>query len=244
MFAGSGAVFAELQLGYTTGLVTTAVVLLLVLFQELPGLIVLNIIVIPLMFCGALGISLYAFQSRCALINHGPANCNWLIAALQFSAYNLVLAIPILLSLSQRFPIMPLLKWGSWLGSISLGVMAGFIHWAIMFHLPHLQTSPLPMVDLAKSAGHWVYWNYALILWGEMLTTLLANTYGVAQRLVALTGWPFRFWVPVLAVVGILIAKIGFINLVAGFYPLFGYLCLVILVLIFIKSVPSSKLGI
>lgn len=236
MFAGSGAVFTELQLGYDTGLYLTAALLLIILFQELTGLILINLLVVPLMLLGALGICFFALQNRCAEILPGSSGCNWMFAALQFSAYNMVLAIPVLLSLSQRYPLRSFLKKGSWYGSIGLGMMAGFIHWAILFHLPHLKTSPLPMMELAGVAGKLVYWVYALILWGEMLTTLVANAYGVAQRLVAFSGWPFRFWVMIVTFTGILIAKIGFVNLIAVFYPLFGYLCLVILLLLFLKT--------
>jgi uncharacterized membrane protein YkvI len=235
MFAGSGTIFKEMGLGYWTGIVITGLLLVLVLFRELPGLISANLVVIPLMFAGSIGISIYAICTRCATTTT-TTHFNWILASSQFSAYNLILSVPVLLSLAKQYPFRHVLKLGSWLGSIGLGLMAGFIHWSIISHLPHLKISPLPMIDLAKSVGTWAYWAYALVLWGEMFTTLLANTYGVAQRLVSLTGWPFQGWVIILTLVGILIAEAGFINLIAGFYPLYGYVCLVILILVFVKK--------
>ena len=240
MFAGSGAVFAELQLGCDTGLYLTALFLLIVLFQELTGLILINLVVVPLMLLGALGVCLFALQNHIPILFPGSLDSKWTVAALQFSAYNMVLAIPVLLSLSQRYPWRSYLRKGSWYGSIGLGIMAGFIHWALLFNLPGLKASPLPLLELAGAAGKGVYWVYALILWGEMLTTLVANAYGLAQRLVAFSGWPFRFWVIIIIITGILIAKIGFINLVAGFYPLFGFLCSIILLLLFVKTIGKN----
>ena len=239
MFAGSGAIFTEIGLGYWTGIALSIIVVILILFQELPGLIFANLIIVPLMFTGTLVVAIFAIQNRCAESLPNTADFSWILAALQFSSYNLVLAIPVLLSLAKKYPWLTHLKSGGWLGGLVLGIMAGLIHWSIIFHYTHLQESPLPMMDLARIAGKGVYWVYALVLWCEMLTTLLADIYGVAQRLVAATGWKFRFWVVVLTLTGVLIGEIGFSNLVAKFYPLFGYFCLVVLFLMMVKKVPE-----
>ncbi len=238
MFAGSGTVFAELGLGYWTGIVATALLMILVLFHELPGLIAANLVIIPLMFSGATAVALFAIRTRCVVPPAPTPGLQWLLPALQFSAYNLILAVPVLLSLAKRYPFPKMLRAGGWLGSIGLGLMAGLIHWSILCHLPHLKNNPLPMVDLAKSVGTWAYWGYALILWAEMLTTLLANTFAVAQRAAVHTGWPYRFWVLAATTVGIAIARAGFVNLIARFYPLYGLLCLILLILILLKRPP------
>ncbi|MGE5582741.1 MAG: hypothetical protein ACM3X9_09410 [Bacillota bacterium] len=243
MLAGSGSIFESLSFNYWLGISLTALLLMAVLLFDLPGLISANMVVIPLMFTGSIIISLYGIHTRCAVITVPPFELNWVIAALQFSAYNLVLAVPVLLSLAQKYPSLPRLKWGSWLGGIGLGIMAGFIHWSILSHLPHLQQSALPMMELAKIAGKYPYWGYALVLWGEMFTTLLANTYGATLRLASFTGLPFRFWLAVVIISGIMIARAGFVNLIARCYPLFGFLALLILLVILIKKGPLILQG-
>lgn len=241
MLAGSGTVFESINLNYWVGVITTALLLIIVLFFDLPGLILVNLMVVPLMFAGSFGISIYSVLHRCTIITTGPFEIKWILAALQFSSYNLVLAIPVLLSLAKEFPSLNFLKWGGWMGSIGLGLMAGVIHWALLCHLSHLQQSALPMVDLAKQIGKYPSLGYALVLWGEMFTTLLANAYGVSQRLVSVLNWPHRRVVIVITIGGILIAQLGFVNLIAKFYPLFGYLCLIILVLLITKRQPYLR---
>jgi len=240
MFAGCGAIFEELGFGYWIGIALSALIVMMILFKELSGLITANLIIVPLMFCGALTVSLFAIQNRCAVSLWKSADFNWLLAAVQYSSYNLVLAVPVLLSLCRRYPSASHLKLGGWLGSLTLGAMAGLIYWSLIFHFPHLRGSQLPMVDLARLGGDCLYWMYALILWCEMLTTLLANTYGVAQRLAASTGLKFRSYVIILTIIGILIGQIGFGKLVTKFYPLFGYFCLAVLLLL-IKKIPAAK---
>ncbi len=241
MFAGCGAIFEELGFGYWMGIIISAVMVIMILSKDLSGLISANLIIVPIMFCGALTVSLFAIQNRCTAPLSNTADFNWFLAAVQYSSYNLVLAVPVLLSLCRRYPMVTHLKLGGWLGSLILGVMAGLIYWSIVYHLPHLRQSQLPMVDLARLGGGWLYVVYSMVLWCEMLTTLLANTFGVAQRLVAATGWPFRFWIVILTFTGIIIGQIGFSNLVTKFYPLFGYFCLAILFLLGVKKFPDVK---
>ena len=243
MFAGCGTVFETTGLGYWTGIVVTGIILMITLFKELSGLISANLIIVPFMFIGCLGVSVHAIITRDTASVHAlTKNVNGLkclLAALQFSAYNIVLSFPVLLSLGDRFPLKKRLRLGSWLGSIGLGIMAGFIHWAILTH-PVSSSNALPMVGLAKNVGNWAFLSYAVVLWGEMFSTLLADCYGVAKRLAAFSGWPYPIWVLILCLTGIFIARFGFVNLIAKFYPLYGYICFIVLILLFFKPTPFS----
>jgi uncharacterized membrane protein YkvI len=243
MFAGCGAIFETINSNYWVGSLVTGFCLILILVQEFAGVIWINLVIVPLMLLGSIVISISAIQTGSSAGSPMglplEVDFSWMLASLQFSAYNIVLAIPVLLSLGKNYPGHWQLKMGGWLGSIGLGIMAGLIHWSILVHFLAVHQYPLPMAILAKSAGEWIYRGYMVVLWGEMFTTLIANTYGVAQRFAAITGWSFRIWVFILTCAGIAIGKMGFINLIAGFYPVFGYLCLVTLFLIILKPLPS-----
>jgi uncharacterized membrane protein YkvI len=104
------------------------------------------------------------------------------------------------------------------------------------FSFPAFKGEPATDGGFSPIGGDWLYWVYAVILWCEMLTTLLANTYGVAQRLAASTGLKFRSYVIILTIIGILIGQIGFGKLVTKFYPLFGYFSLAVLLLLLKKT--------
>lgn len=244
MFAGCGTIFETANLGYWPGVIFTGVIVMFVLLKGLPGLISANLLIVPLMFIGCLGLSIFAIRTG-DIANAGGSINNvygfkWLLASLQFSAYNLVLAFPVLLSLGRRYPYKKRLISGSWLGSLALGVMAGFIHWSVMIH-PLLSKNALPMVILAKNIGSWAYLSYAVVLWGEMFSTLLANCFGVALRLVSFTGWSYPIWVLILNLTGMVIAEIGFVNLIANFYPIYGYVCFIVLVVLFLKPLPVKQ---
>ncbi len=241
MFAGCGALFAELKLGYWSGVVISAVLSLIVLFRDLPGLMRINTVVIPLMFLGTIGIVFFTIHSGGKLSEVSGQNRQWVMAALQFSSYNLVLSLPVLVSLSRRYARQSLLMIGGWVGAIGLGVISLWIFLGLLSHFQLIRHAELPMVVLAKFLGKPVFFGYILVLWGEMLTTLLANLFGLGKRLETLIRWPYEWNLILLTGLGIAIGKIGFVNLVAHGYPIYGYLSFVLLVMVMFKPLPGTE---
>jgi uncharacterized membrane protein YkvI len=237
MFAGSGAVFAVLRLKRAVGVVLTGLLAVVVLSRGLSGMVKVNLCFIPLLFVFCVIITGATFCP--GAVRAGPlpsASEGWLLAALQFTAYNVVLAVPVLLALAQAFPDPVALRLGSWSGSVILGVMAVLIHGALCANFRAVYQSALPLVVLAKQAHVMVFRVYILVLWGEMLTTLLANLYSVGQRLCGRGGWSFQSWTIILCLAGMAISYGGFARLIAIFYPIYGCLSLVLLVRIFWKT--------
>jgi uncharacterized membrane protein YkvI len=237
MFAGSGAVFAALHLKRAVGIVLTGLLAMLVLSRGLSGMVKVNLCFIPLMFVFCLIITGSTFFS--GAVRGGPMAPvaeSWILAALQFTAYNLVLAVPVLLALAQAYPDPVVLRLGSWSGSIILGVMAGLIYWSIFTNFKAVRQSALPLIVLAEQVNILVFWLYALVLWGEMLTTLLANIYSMGQRLRGQGGCSFQNWAIILCLLGMAISYGGFVKLIALFYPVYGCLSLVLLVRILWKT--------
>lgn len=240
MFAGCGALFNQLRLGYWTGVILTALCLILVLYKELAGLLSSNAVIVPLMFLGCVIVAARAILS--GSLAYGPhPGAGYLLGAVQFSSYNLVLSMPVLLSLGKHYPRARVLAGSGWGGSLGLGLMTALINWAILSHWPEAAMAPLPMAELAKSSGTGLYWGYAFILWAEMFSTLIADVYGVTERLRSIIEWPFGRLAAVVALAGMLIGQIGFSNLIKYCYPFFGCVCLIVLLLTLGKPGPSRN---
>ena len=243
MFAGTGSIFVMFKLGFWNGVVLTSLILIFVLWKGLSGLISANLLIIPLMFICTLMISIFGIikgdRTNLVLISDGV---NWIIGALQFAAYNLVLAIPVLLALAKRYPNPKILHLGSWLGALLLGCMAFLVNVVILCHFSAIRASPMPVLEIAKLMGGWGFFIYGLVLWGEIFSTLLANVYGLTERLVSLTGLPSRFLMLILVISGIFLAQLGFSELIAFFYPLFGWVCFVIILMLCLKNPAKHSL--
>jgi uncharacterized membrane protein YkvI len=118
--------------------------------------------------------------------------------------------------------------------------MTVLIYWAILSHFDLLHNQELPMVILAKIWAKPAFFGYILIIWGEMVTTLLANTYGLGQRAVAWAGCPFRLAVLVLTCIGMAVAGLGFTNLIARCYPVFGFFSIALIIKIYFNHAPKG----
>lgn len=198
-------------------------------------------VVIPLMFLAALGIALFAVSHQPVIVLLPIKECNWLVAALQFTSYNVILSLPVLLAMAGQYPDKSVLQWGGWIGACILGIMTGFIYLAIISHFDILHLQELPMVTLAKMWSKPAFFGYTLIIWGEMVTTLLADLYGLGKRMVAWVGCPFRLAVLILICIGMAISGLGFTNLIARCYPVFGLLSLGILLMVYFKALPGNE---
>jgi uncharacterized membrane protein YkvI len=89
-----------------------------------------------------------------------------------------------------------------------------------------------PLLDAAALGGSLFQGGYALILWAAMLTTALANANALAGRLTFLKAQ----WRGVaLCLAAHPWTTVGFSRLIALFYPLYGYLGLLLLVLLFTR---------
>ena len=62
------------------------------------------------------------------------------------------------------------------------GIVALLFHLAITRTATNPITLELPLLPLLEVLGPWIKQAYAVILWGELFTTYIANVYRIVQR--------------------------------------------------------------
>lgn len=236
MFAGCGSVFEMVNWGYWPGVALTAFICIMALRNELSGLIAANLVIIPSMFLATMVVSAFSISRGTTEVEPIVIGFGWTCAALEFAAYNLVLALPVLIALANRYRgEARVLSWGGWLGVLGLGVMSAGISGAMVANFSRVKDEALPMAELANILGKPAFFGYILIIWAEMFSTVLANLFGLGKRLEGLTGGSFQLSILMLTAVGIAISKISFVELIAKFYPIAGALSLILIVILLIK---------
>ncbi|MGE5379875.1 MAG: hypothetical protein ACM3NT_02285, partial [Methylocystaceae bacterium] len=75
---------------------------------------------------------------------------------------------------------------------------------------------------------------YVAVLWLGILTTAIANAYGIAHRFSQLTGLGYRFSLILLVTLALPLSFQAFSRLVAVVYPLFGILGVAIILALLI----------
>ncbi|MEW5953071.1 MAG: hypothetical protein AB1815_04845 [Bacillota bacterium] len=236
MLAGSGAVFSE-QLGLPSwsGSVATAALTCLVVTGSLQGVLMANVILVPVK------IVVIIFVTLAALFFHGtpsgplPVEApgpvvagNWIWSAVLYVSYNMIVPVAVLSSLGRS--ITPMVAvWGGVWGGIGLGIAAGLITLAGLAFYPMVLLYEIPLLYIAGHLGEGIRIGLSVLIWLAILTTAIANAHGFASRLAPELG--VRYRIVGLAIVGASFSLSGldFSFLVSTIYPLFGYAGLILL---------------
>lgn len=248
MVAGGGAVFAE-QLGLPKllGAVLTAVLTGLTILGRMRGIITANSVVVPMLTLAVGGLSAYAiwYHGPLSILRHASAwpdlspAPHWMLAALLYTAYNLILSISVLAPLGAEVGDRRAIFAGGAVGGMLLGLLAGGMGMALSVHMPGISQFEVPMLYLARLHIRPVQWFYTLVLWAEIYTTAIACAYGFSARAAEVLHGSYQKVVVLVTCLALLGSGIGFSNLVSTLYPAFGIPTLVLL--FFLGLIGFSK---
>ncbi|MBC7343286.1 MAG: hypothetical protein H5U02_12740 [Clostridia bacterium] len=152
----------------------------------------------------------------------------WPLAALLYASYNLILALPVLVPISNASRPRHLLR-GAIAGGLGLGLGALAIYLAILANLPLIATREVPMLYAANNLAPWADLPYSLILLAEVYNTAVGSLYGFSVRLSDPATPRFRWLVIGSGAAAFLAAQLGFSRMVGTVFPAIGYVGLVFL---------------
>ncbi|HEX3032028.1 MAG TPA: hypothetical protein VHS59_07260 [Bacillota bacterium] len=243
MLAGAGAIFEEhLGISRLWGVLATVLLALITVFYGLKGVMAANTLLIPVMILLTAGISIYSLNyhgvSLADLGTSAPqvaAAPHWLLAALLYISYNLILAVPVLAPMGKETRDFASLFTGGMLGGTALGILSLLLALVIMAHLPGICDYQVPMLFIVRPYAAALRICYTFVLWGEIFTTLIADLYGLALRLSQYPGFTYRKTVIISLLAALLLSKVGFSTLVGIVYPLLGYAGLIFIGALILK---------
>lgn len=228
MLAGAGALAELAGWPFWPAVLATAALGLAVVAADVPGLIAINKLVVPLLILAVAGVALAALTRQPAGAAPAPRP-GWLPAALLYVSYNTVLSLPVLTALGAAEPDPGTRRAGGLLGAAGLSLLGALILASLLRNAGVAQAAEIPMAAVASGLGEPAVLAYAVILWAELFTTLIADAYGAAVRLRQICGGRRTAWAGVAMAIGVLLSRLGFANLVRTAYPAFGLVCLLIL---------------
>jgi uncharacterized membrane protein YkvI len=249
MVAGGGAIFAE-QFGLPRGIGTilTAGLTGLTVLAGMRGIMAANSIVVPLLTASVAGLSVASinFHGLSQILANSMAwpllmpVKSWFLASWLYAGYNLVLSISVLAPLGAEIGDRRVLTMGGLLGGLTLGALAVGIKLAVTAHMPDIGRVEVPMLFLARLHAVPVQWFYMLILWAEIYTTAISCAYGFAGRVSEMFRGNYRGVVVLVTALALFGSGMGFSTLLALLYPLFGFVTLVVLAGLALRSVTGE----
>ncbi|RAL21846.1 hypothetical protein [Thermoflavimicrobium daqui] len=244
MLAGTGALFEEqLGLSFHLGVWLSIIFAYWFNLRGLDGILSVNTFVVPFM----LGFMLFVVWMGLQQGEVGPlweklpirAEPHWLIATISYIAFNLVLSQSVLVPLGASIRDEVILRWGGWIGAIGLGIMMLIGNMVIQWHLEEVLLAKIPMGWVIAEIGKGIQLLFLLLVWGEILTTLIGDVYGLAASLRKWVSIRTTWLITGIFLLAYLLSFVGFSNLVRYLYPLFGYCGLGMVFLLVVRRMPS-----
>lgn len=240
MMSGAGALFKQ-YFGLSTwlGILLTAVVIGLALWFKGEGVLWINSVLIPLKFIFCLGIGLLAIlwgtqgDGEGVTQSMNPLIQNWVVSAILYVSLNITLAMVVFASLGAEVQRKGA-KQGALLGGIALGVFAAVIGGALI-RFPEAGGLEIPMVAIAGKLGNWPAFFYVVVLWLAMITAAIGNAFSLVTKIVGTGKVNYRLVALGLLLLTIPLAGIKFSLIVKLVYPVFGYLGLMFLPLLYMR---------
>ncbi|MEN3005480.1 YkvI family membrane protein [Dehalobacterium formicoaceticum] len=244
MLSGSGALFEE-QLGLPKimGIIITQVLVVLSLMARDEGVLWFNSILIPILviiLTVVSGISLFS----AATVNQGSifdpfadslVVNNWVLSSFLYIAYNMINVLVVLVALTaDKKETSP---WGGVMGGFILSLISLLIVAALLAAGETIYVYQIPMLYLAYQVSPIIFYFYGVVLWGAMITTAVADAYGLCQRLSYAWSMPYNLILLIVVILSIPFAMYDFTLLVSKVYPVFGFMGLAVTMFLIGKGV-------
>lgn len=246
MLAGAGAVFEE-QLGYSklSGVVITIVLSYIVMLVGLKALFAVNTFVVPLMITFSfilmfLSVQLPNFLDQLLFIPYVEDGWKVVIAPFSYTAFNLSLAQAVLVPVASEIKDERTIKLGGMLGGTALTLILIAGHFTLIM-LPDFTTYEIPMAVIMRNLASGLYWIFILIIYGEIFTSVIGNVFGLEKQIKQYISIPKMVTVTGIFSVTYLISLFEYSRLLSYLYPLFGYVSMIFIVLLWMKPEDEMK---
>lgn len=245
MLSGTGSIFAEqLQLPYQLGIVVSIALSYLVMTKEMNGIVIVNALVVPMILLFTSLIAFRAIQPEGLLgINDWQlrqlGDFRWALSPFTYAALNFAFIQAVMVPLGSEVRDESTLKWGGIWGGIGLGAMLLIYHFALNSRMPEMLAYDIPMAEIVRGLGPFLHVLFLLVIYGEIFTTLVGNVFGVTRQLQSLYKVPKNATLLTILLACFLISQAGFSSLLTYLYPLFGYIGILLLILLAFRRLPK-----
>ena len=227
MIAGGGAVASiENAAAQDIGIMTTAGIICFIVLLGAKGLLLSNLIMVPVMLIAIIVISIRVLSATRAGIAATSApsvsSIGWITSAIIYTSYNLVLSIGTFASLSDDIRDSRSAYRAGILGGLGIGLLIGMVNHAVLSDAHCGLESEMPMLALAGRVGKIYGKTYQGILFLALISSGTAAAYTLGKQLSRYLGSPANLLAVEVTLLAIPISRLGFTTLLEHIYPFIG----------------------
>lgn len=243
MLSGAGSVFEE-QLFFPkeVGIFFTIFLALVVLVLGTKGLILVNMLVVPMiMLCTFLLAGKSFFLVGFVENVFGVGKWEWqvVLSAFAYISFNVTLAMAVLVPAATDIGDENVVKAGGIIGGVVLTFVLIASHVALV-QLDNLTLYQIPMAFLMKNLASSLYFFFILVIYGEIFTSIIGNIYGMERFMKKFIQMKTIFLGIIIFTVIYGFSKLDYSLLLSTLYPLFGYMSIIFFILLLFKREESK----
>jgi uncharacterized membrane protein YkvI len=240
MLAGAGALFEEyIHMPFWAGIIVTALITLAIVLYGMKGILTVNAWIVPIIFMFNICLFVYTLiNSECSIISTPPFHVtpfDLLKAGVFYASFNIILSVGVLAPMASEVNEPKALLVGGILGGGTLGTMLFVGNYCLLSHAPAIYNYEIPMVFIVQQMGPLFSNLYALIIWGGILTTLVANFFSIASMINEVFRIPVYLSSTIVMGLCFVLSFLGFSQIVTWVYPLLGMIGFFLVVFIIIQ---------
>lgn len=240
MVAGFGAYFEqELGINRLFGSFLFSFLCAIVFFLDIKGILKISNIVVPLLiiFIIFIGIKNILNIQDIKLIR---TKNNWIMSSILYTSYNLILLIPVLISLRKQISKELNIKYIAFFSSIIINILAVLIFVLMAeWNLIDLEKQEMPAIYIVRNKFFEFRNMYAFIILASIFTTAISVGIGFLQN-ISKNKKSYTQYVIIMCITSLFITKIGFSKVMNFIYPVFGYFGIMQIVLILIRKLKND----
>ena len=238
MIAGFGAYF-EQEIGFSK--IIGSLILIIMCFcvfkTSVEGVLKVSKYLVPILIFAIILIGgINVFKLDFENLNIVVIEKHWILSSIAYCSYNIILLIPVLISLKNQIKQEKEIKYISIItGSLTL-ILSIIIYMLLMKIDIDISKLEMPVVYTIRKFYGGFKTLYAFIILASIFTTAISIGTGLLQNLNK-KGKSYTQFVIFMCITSLIISNFGFSNLVKNVYPVFGYIGIIQIVLILSKNV-------
>lgn len=236
MVAGFGAYFEqEIGLKRIIGSSILVIMVTIVFFTSVRGVMKVSEYIVPLLIIFIIiigGTNLLTINSNAEVL---CIKKGWLLSCVIYCSYNIILLIPVLISIRKQITKKENIKYISILCGIFMIIMSLMLYVLLMRANVELASLEMPIVYVIRTFFKSFKTIYAFIILMSIFTTAISIGIGLLQN-ISNDRRRYTQSVIFMCITSLIVSNFGFSKLVNLMYPFFGYIGIIQLIYIINKK--------
>ena len=224
MIAGFGAYFEqEIGINKLWGSILLAIMSAIVFFTSVKGVLKVSEFIVPVLIVFIVLIGSINLLTLNTQVEIPVIKSNWLLSSISYCSYNMILLIPVLISLRKQITKQSNIKYIASASGILMIIMSILIYMLLAKIDVDISTLEMPIVYAIRTFFGSFKIIYAFIILASIFTTAVSIGIGFLQNICP-NKKSYPQLVLFMCITSLFVSNFGFSKLVNFLYPIFGYL--------------------